>query len=99
MTPWCRDQIPIEGNFGQLFDQLDVSFSRLSKEFRAELVLQVRAKNANTVQKNIRSRLVHCDHNFYQLVSSSCNTSDQSQCHLLKCHSKIFNMAESFNWF
>ncbi|KAF7226472.1 E3 ubiquitin-protein ligase DCST1 isoform X3 [Nothobranchius furzeri] len=40
MTPWCRDQIPVEGNFGQLFDQLNVSVDRLSQEFLTELVLQ-----------------------------------------------------------
>ncbi|XP_037836231.1 E3 ubiquitin-protein ligase DCST1 [Kryptolebias marmoratus] len=40
MTPWCREQIPVEGNFGQLFDQLNVSVDRLSREFSTELVLQ-----------------------------------------------------------
>nr|XP_020474373.1 DC-STAMP domain-containing protein 1 [Monopterus albus] len=40
MTPWCREQIPVEGNFGQLFDQLNVSVDLLSREFSAELVLQ-----------------------------------------------------------
>ncbi|KAG7233905.1 hypothetical protein INR49_006421 [Caranx melampygus] len=25
MTPWCREQLPVEGNFGQLFDKLNVS--------------------------------------------------------------------------
>ncbi|XP_070767838.1 LOW QUALITY PROTEIN: E3 ubiquitin-protein ligase DCST1, partial [Enoplosus armatus] len=40
MTPWCREQIPVEGNFGQLFDQLNVSVDLLSREFSTELVLQ-----------------------------------------------------------
>ncbi|XP_041650107.1 E3 ubiquitin-protein ligase DCST1 [Cheilinus undulatus] len=40
MTPWCREQIPVEGNFGPLFDQLNSSVDLLSREFRAELVLQ-----------------------------------------------------------
>ncbi|MED6289053.1 hypothetical protein CHARACLAT_032385, partial [Characodon lateralis] len=40
MTPWCRDQIPVEGNFGQLFDQLNVSVNQLSREFSTEVVLQ-----------------------------------------------------------
>lgn len=42
MTPWCRQQLPVEGNFGQLFDQLNVSVDLLSREFSTELVLQVR---------------------------------------------------------
>lgn len=45
MTPWCRQQIPVEGNFGKLFDQLNGSFERLSREFSAELVVQVRTLN------------------------------------------------------
>ncbi|XP_045900968.1 E3 ubiquitin-protein ligase DCST1 isoform X2 [Micropterus dolomieu] len=40
MTPWCREQIPVEGNFGQLFDQLNRSVDLLSREFSTELVLQ-----------------------------------------------------------
>ncbi|KAM7382756.1 hypothetical protein PAMP_002473 [Pampus punctatissimus] len=40
MTPWCRQQLPVERNFGQLFDQLNVSMDLLSKEFSTELVLQ-----------------------------------------------------------
>ncbi|KAM8827081.1 E3 ubiquitin-protein ligase DCST1 isoform 3-T5 [Synchiropus picturatus] len=39
MTPWCREQIPVEGNFGRLFDQLNVSMGQLSQEFKAKLVL------------------------------------------------------------
>ncbi|XP_020566185.1 E3 ubiquitin-protein ligase DCST1 isoform X1 [Oryzias latipes] len=40
MTPWCRDKIPVEGNFGQLFDQLNVSVDLLSREFSTKLVVQ-----------------------------------------------------------
>ncbi|KAM6910501.1 E3 ubiquitin-protein ligase DCST1 [Xenentodon cancila] len=40
MTPWCREHIPVEGNFGQLFDQLNVSVDLLSREFSTELVMQ-----------------------------------------------------------
>ncbi|XP_059195935.1 E3 ubiquitin-protein ligase DCST1 isoform X2 [Centropristis striata] len=40
MTPWCREQIPVEGNFGQLFDQLNRSVDLLSGEFSSKLVLQ-----------------------------------------------------------
>ncbi|XP_040899645.1 E3 ubiquitin-protein ligase DCST1 [Toxotes jaculatrix] len=41
MTPWCREQVPVEGNFGQLFDRLNLSVDLLSREFGAKLVLQV----------------------------------------------------------
>ncbi|TNN24282.1 DC-STAMP domain-containing protein 1 [Liparis tanakae] len=41
MTPWCREQIPVEGNFGQLFDRLNLSVDLLSREFSTSLVLQV----------------------------------------------------------
>ncbi|XP_056300626.1 disintegrin and metalloproteinase domain-containing protein 12-like [Pseudoliparis swirei] len=40
MTPWCREQIPVEGNFGQLFDRLNLSVDLLSREFSTSLVLQ-----------------------------------------------------------
>ncbi|CAJ1061252.1 E3 ubiquitin-protein ligase DCST1 [Xyrichtys novacula] len=40
MTPWCREQIPVEENFGQLFDQLNSSVHLLSKEFSTQLLLQ-----------------------------------------------------------
>ncbi|XP_070690872.1 E3 ubiquitin-protein ligase DCST1 [Pempheris klunzingeri] len=46
MTPWCREQIPVEGNFGQLFDQLNVSVDLLSREFSTELVLQERQQRS-----------------------------------------------------
>ena len=41
MTPWCREQIPVEGNFGQLFDQLNLSVDQLSREFSTQLVVEV----------------------------------------------------------
>ncbi|XP_030606486.1 E3 ubiquitin-protein ligase DCST1 [Archocentrus centrarchus] len=40
MTPWCRENIPVEGNFGQFFDQLNVSVDQLSGEFSAELAVE-----------------------------------------------------------
>ncbi|XP_047455094.1 E3 ubiquitin-protein ligase DCST1 isoform X2 [Mugil cephalus] len=40
MTPRCREQIPVQRNFGQLFDQLNVSVDLLSREFSTEIVLQ-----------------------------------------------------------
>lgn len=47
MTPWCREKIPVEGNFGQLFDQLNVSVDLLSREFSTKLVVQVRTASAS----------------------------------------------------
>ncbi|XP_014876046.1 DC-STAMP domain-containing protein 1 isoform X2 [Poecilia latipinna] len=40
MTPWCREQIPVERNFGQLYDRLNISMDRLSREFRTEVMVQ-----------------------------------------------------------
>ncbi|XP_008296867.1 DC-STAMP domain-containing protein 1 [Stegastes partitus] len=40
MTPWCKEHIPVEGNFGQLFDQLNASVDLLSREFSTELSVQ-----------------------------------------------------------
>ncbi|CAI5661564.1 unnamed protein product [Oreochromis niloticus] len=40
MTPWCRENIPVEGNFGQLFDRLNVSVDLLSREFSTELAVE-----------------------------------------------------------
>lgn len=41
MTPWCREQIPVEGNFGLMFDQLNHSMDLLSREFSTRLAVQV----------------------------------------------------------
>ncbi|XP_041798172.1 E3 ubiquitin-protein ligase DCST1 [Chelmon rostratus] len=46
MTPWCREQIPVEGNFGQLFDRVNRSVDLLSREFSAELVLEERQQRS-----------------------------------------------------
>ncbi|XP_019896845.1 E3 ubiquitin-protein ligase DCST1 [Esox lucius] len=40
MTPWCREEIPVEGNFGQTFDKLNFSIDTLSREFSTTVVLQ-----------------------------------------------------------
>ncbi|XP_016893533.1 E3 ubiquitin-protein ligase DCST1 isoform X2 [Cynoglossus semilaevis] len=40
MTPWCREQIPVEGNFGQLYDQLDGAVDMLSGEFSSQLLVE-----------------------------------------------------------
>lgn len=41
----------MEGNFGQLFDQLNRSVDLLSREFSTELVLQVTAFASSTLSK------------------------------------------------
>lgn len=46
MTPWCRENIPVEGNFGQLFDQLNSSVDQLSREFRTELSVEEQQQQA-----------------------------------------------------
>lgn len=33
MKTWCREDIPVEGNFGQTFDKLNFSIDTLSREF------------------------------------------------------------------
>ncbi|XP_031432391.1 E3 ubiquitin-protein ligase DCST1 [Clupea harengus] len=40
MTPWCRDEIPVEGNFGQTFDKLNLSIDKLGAEFTTNVILQ-----------------------------------------------------------
>lgn len=41
MTPWCKEQIPVEGNFGQTYDKLSSSISKLSEQFTTNVVLKV----------------------------------------------------------
>ncbi|KAM4644491.1 E3 ubiquitin-protein ligase DCST1 [Amazona ochrocephala] len=43
MNSWCRDKIPVEGNFGQTYDMMNSSVSNLSQEFSASVVFQVGA--------------------------------------------------------
>lgn len=43
MTPWCRDEIPVEGNFGQTFDKLNLSIDKLGAEFTTNVILQVQS--------------------------------------------------------
>ncbi|KAK3551142.1 hypothetical protein QTP70_013907, partial [Hemibagrus guttatus] len=40
MTPWCKEQIPVEGNFGQTYDKLSSSISKLSEQFTTNVVLK-----------------------------------------------------------
>lgn len=41
MHSWCWDKIPVEGNFGQMYDLVNNSVSNLSQEFSASVVFQV----------------------------------------------------------
>ncbi|XP_061333847.1 E3 ubiquitin-protein ligase DCST1 isoform X6 [Pezoporus flaviventris] len=41
MNSWCRDKIPVEGNFGQTYDMMNSSVSNLSQEFSASIVFQL----------------------------------------------------------
>ncbi|XP_061884857.1 E3 ubiquitin-protein ligase DCST1 isoform X1 [Entelurus aequoreus] len=40
MTPWCKEHVPVEGNFGRLFDRLNDSMDLLTREFSTDLVMQ-----------------------------------------------------------
>ncbi|XP_036394575.1 E3 ubiquitin-protein ligase DCST1 [Megalops cyprinoides] len=38
MTPWCKEEIPVEGNFGQTYDKLNSSINKLGEDFTTSLV-------------------------------------------------------------
>ncbi|XP_035170454.1 E3 ubiquitin-protein ligase DCST1, partial [Oxyura jamaicensis] len=40
MHSWCWDRIPVEGNFGQMYDMLNTSVNNLSQHFSAKVVFQ-----------------------------------------------------------
>ncbi|XP_050786966.1 E3 ubiquitin-protein ligase DCST1 [Gopherus flavomarginatus] len=40
MHTWCRDKIPVEGNFGQTYDKVNGSVAGISQDFSAQLVVQ-----------------------------------------------------------
>ncbi|XP_040395233.1 E3 ubiquitin-protein ligase DCST1 isoform X2 [Cygnus olor] len=40
MHSWCWDRIPVEGNFGQMYDMLNNSVNNLSQHFSAKVVFQ-----------------------------------------------------------
>ncbi|KAM9251983.1 E3 ubiquitin-protein ligase DCST1 [Cariama cristata] len=40
MHTWCSDRIPVEGNFGQMYDRVNNSVSNFSEEFSANVVYQ-----------------------------------------------------------
>ncbi|XP_061461947.1 E3 ubiquitin-protein ligase DCST1 [Rhineura floridana] len=39
MHAWCRDKIPVEGNFGQTYDRVNDSVDSLNQDFTASLVV------------------------------------------------------------
>ncbi|KAJ7307338.1 hypothetical protein JRQ81_009348 [Phrynocephalus forsythii] len=40
MHTWCRDKIPVEGNFGQTYDRVNGSVDNLNQDFTASLVIK-----------------------------------------------------------
>ncbi|MGH0186235.1 UNVERIFIED_CONTAM: hypothetical protein FKN15_020604 [Acipenser sinensis] len=40
MTKWCKDKIPVEGNFGQTYDMLNDSVEHMGDEFSSSMVVQ-----------------------------------------------------------
>ncbi|XP_015681529.1 E3 ubiquitin-protein ligase DCST1 [Protobothrops mucrosquamatus] len=40
MNSWCRDKIPVEGNFGQTYDRVNDSVENLNQDFTASVVIQ-----------------------------------------------------------
>ncbi|XP_063002333.1 E3 ubiquitin-protein ligase DCST1 [Elgaria multicarinata webbii] len=40
MNAWCRDKIPVEGNFGQTYDRVNGSVESLNEDFTTSLVVK-----------------------------------------------------------
>ncbi|XP_060109121.1 E3 ubiquitin-protein ligase DCST1 [Heteronotia binoei] len=40
MNAWCRDKIPVDGNFGQTYDRVNGSVDNLNQDFSADLVVK-----------------------------------------------------------
>ncbi|KAK1151515.1 E3 ubiquitin-protein ligase DCST1 [Acipenser oxyrinchus oxyrinchus] len=40
MTKWCKDKIPVEGNFGQTYDMLNDSVEHMGEEFSSSMVVK-----------------------------------------------------------
>ncbi|XP_057691276.1 E3 ubiquitin-protein ligase DCST1 [Corythoichthys intestinalis] len=49
MTGWCEENIPVEKNFGQLFDKLDTSVDLLRTQFSSQLVVKVETRNKSAL--------------------------------------------------
>ncbi|XP_043820041.1 E3 ubiquitin-protein ligase DCST1 isoform X2 [Dromiciops gliroides] len=46
MEPWCRNRIPVEGNFGQTYDSLNQSMQGLGGEFSAQIKIKKEMQKA-----------------------------------------------------
>lgn len=41
---WCQNKIPVEGNFGQMYDMVNDTVGNISQEFSASVVIRVGAR-------------------------------------------------------
>ncbi|XP_063054024.1 E3 ubiquitin-protein ligase DCST1 isoform X2 [Engraulis encrasicolus] len=61
LTPWCREEVPVEGNFGQTFDKLSASIDQLGAEFHTSMTLQQVEQQSmfslSTLQEDFSSEL------------------------------------------
>ncbi|XP_038643012.1 E3 ubiquitin-protein ligase DCST1 [Scyliorhinus canicula] len=39
MTPWCKNRIPVDSNFGQLYDKVNGSVDNLNQDFTAKMAV------------------------------------------------------------
>nr|XP_013797173.1 PREDICTED: DC-STAMP domain-containing protein 1 [Apteryx mantelli mantelli] len=63
MHSWCQEKIPVEGNFGKMYDMVNGSINNLSQDFSAQLVFQGRdgrcpAPTASLPQEEHRDMLL-----------------------------------------
>uniref|UniRef100_A0A8B9N857 DC-STAMP domain containing 1 n=1 Tax=Accipiter nisus TaxID=211598 RepID=A0A8B9N857_9AVES len=56
MHSWCWDKIPVEGNFGQMYDLVNNSVSNLSQEFSASMLLGANV-SAEQLMEEVTSHL------------------------------------------
>ncbi|CAN9514461.1 unnamed protein product [Ophioblennius macclurei] len=87
MTPWCRDNVPVEGNFGPLYDQLNSSVNLLSREFRAQLQVE-EEENQEILDGNL------VDQVFTLSVSESLKTLTKTSQKILE----VFQLVLSFTF-
>ncbi|XP_065276454.1 E3 ubiquitin-protein ligase DCST1 [Emys orbicularis] len=57
MHAWCRDKIPVEGNFGQTYDKVNGSVAGISQDFSAQLVVKHEAQDTLVGVNVSRERL------------------------------------------
>ncbi|XP_067169208.1 E3 ubiquitin-protein ligase DCST1 [Apteryx mantelli] len=58
MHSWCREKIPVEGNFGKMYDMVNGSINNLSQDFSAQLVFQEEHRDMLLGANVSRERLV-----------------------------------------